>query len=1508
MAALVVVVVAFLAGLLFTAAGTRLLLTKGVPIYSDMIPGNATLGGTEGALASGVVLHGLHLEDRDGNRLVSATRLELSPDLAALLGGEIAVTRILIAGADVTADGAWVDLGPESSAPPEPEPPAPPTEGLGPSLPRIVVGALEILDSRVHLRASPEPMVAIDRLGASAQGDGHHADVELEIVAKLPPFDLEIGRLKLAAGWRDPAASVERLELETNLGSIDLQQASVDLEHMLANLGSLSVTLPRQLLHDHVPTLPEPLDLELDASARENHWMLGIRARGEDGTKLDVGIAAHLDPTQPLTASVDLTCTECLAPGLQARIDVDGTWTLASGQGNATVGVEAGPIHLDAAASMGAEKAIEASVAWTIDDLAGLEPWLRLASVEAPLSGATHGRVTCSGHMPPKPLHCNVAADMQRFAPLESASIAAKVDIAERIEIAIEKLSTAVPPYSVKLVDPPARIAIEGNHVTVEKLAITESVTGGHLDLRAAIAPEQNIQADLRAQKFRLDALEAFVPGIDLGGTLDAEVHAATQAGFLTAKAVVAGKDLAYGKNRVGDLHVDAALTPTAANGRVKFRGPIGRLNVDASAPLRVAAAGTVAFGKAPVYARVELDDVNLERIGAFVTPWEASGALSADVTLRGQLAAPIVKAEVHGRTLAWGDLDLGDFDLSCGYRRATASARLHARHPASKHIHLTAQAPVAIDLEHGRVSWQRERPHQANLVLSSVNLPEIGKIAGVETLKGWVDAELKLQGRLREPQVSLRVGAGDLGFEEHTLGSLNLEVVMQERSTSLEFDAYTPIARAVKLRAHAPIDVDLLEASPRWSEHHAYDLDLHIKDADLEEVLAWVPGVRGQGHVTVRVVGKGTPTEPRVALDVTSQGIVVEDIPIEDIDISVDATEASARADVSLMRGHAKLRARALVPLDVDLPRLQAKWEREGAHELVASVENVDAPSLAPLYPIPESVDLHARTKVAIRGNLDLYALDWTASARVQPKDVEAFDIKASARVDPKHQEVRVTLDGAKSAHVGIEVDADVDLARMPKGRVPASPIRASVSLESLELSSFANLLPATLAELTGRVEGRVDVKGTLNRPDFRGNIALRKGGITPVMLRQRFQDITLTADFDRQGFRLSELHLVSGRGSLEGEGGATFDHQGLRGKVTLEIDKLPVRVPPLPSSEFSANVETRVQVGPEETRIEVELSEPALAVLNLTSAGPAAIPTSDHVVFVDAPPPPPPPPPKTTAERSNLHASLELRDPFLVEGPTISMSWNGALTADVGEQLALNGRFSAVPGASTFDLVANEFTVQRGEITLSEDVGAEPFVDIEARTTVGNTKITATIKGRASRPEIRFTSDPPRSETEIIAILLSRSDDAQSDAESSAAQAASALAAFSSPALSQQGQKLGIDSIRLSFGDSLSDPIASFGKRMGKRLFGEATFRGNAPDDENRAEVMLRYTFLPRWFWETKYGDRQIGEIGIWWRRTFDGKLDIAKDARETLDEDREDRNASKERRKEKRKERKK
>jgi autotransporter translocation and assembly factor TamB len=224
-------------------------------------------------------------------------------------------------------------------------------------------------------------------------------------------------------------------------------------------------------------------------------------------------------------------------------------------------------------------------------------------------------------------------------------------------------------------------------------------------------------------------------------------------------------------------------------------------------------------------------------------------------------------------------------------------------------------------------------------------------------------------------------------------------------------------------------------------------------------------------------------------------------------------------------------------------------------------------------------------------------------------------------------------------------------------------------------------------------------------------------------------------------------------------------------------------------------------------------------------------------------------------------------------IRGPATDMRWSGAVLASrEGELREVAGSFSAQAGR--LDLLGNRFTIDAGEVTLPPDEDIiDPFIRVVAHTRTPMAEVTASLRGRLSRPTLVFTSLPVLTQSQILTLLLTGSPDANdADEQRVMAQAAALLATFESPQLASfLSSRVGIDHVGLGFGDDLSQPILSVGKRVSRKIYIETAYKVNAPARHNRVEARVEYQLAPRWTLETSFGDAAVGGLDVFWRAVF-------------------------------------
>ncbi|MEM1029176.1 MAG: translocation/assembly module TamB domain-containing protein [Myxococcota bacterium] len=413
----------------------------------------------------------------------------------------------------------------------------------------------------------------------------------------------------------------------------------------------------------------------------------------------------------------------------------------------------------------------------------------------------------------------------------------------------------------------------------------------------------------------------------------------------------------------------------------------------------------------------------------------------------------------------------------------------------------------------------------------------------------------------------------------------------------------------------------------------------------------------------------------------------------------------------------------------------------------------------------------------------------------------------------EPGLAEVRIRLDGAEMTRGGATLrvprvteplSLSGDALRVPV--VPmelqfASGLRAELTTEGTvahlsrtpDLDLAVALAPSDLGNLgvdlpsvtraAGRVEARLDIRGTVDAPRLVGRLGLQDGMIRVDGLPVGLDDVDLELDVRGNEVRVRRASARSGNtGRLALSGRVPLDGLDMRGgDLVLVVTDL--KVPVADGVELTADARLRIGLpapGPtssgEEPRPSItgritlkqfSYTRPISFRLDLdsiTGRGATEVETYDPAgdlfdfdVLVVSPQP--------VRVSNNL---LEMR--IDVESP-------GLRIAGTNQRYGAQGELTLQPGSRLF-LQGNDFTVRDGTVSFDNDTRIAPRLDVHATTiyrryaaaaddtsTVAAGAAGGTVGGRwrimmhafgdTDAPEVRFTSDPPLSQEDIVLLL---------------------------------------------------------------------------------------------------------------------------------------------------------
>lgn len=1576
--------------LLYSQAAIRLVLSVGIGIYNDMIPGEVTIARVEGRLGTRLQLDGLEIRDGQNATIARVDSLVLRLHPWALLTGTAHIEELSLTTGEVLVDGAWGDLAPVSDEPPpEPEPDA----GFGPDLPlEIVVASFTIADTNLLQtnEGGTTPLVEALDLSLAARAGGRRARVEIAgISGRLRQPEVELEHLGLIIDWADPRADIRVLDLRTSLGGGTIRHARINLEslrgHILANFdvpattaalaglegdGQLVLAALRnadgtQLYLDTgvgsqvaaILQLQGQLDREVQASLSGElaPTLLGLAP----GTSLVPELrATYTGPLSDAQLALNLDCSRCGAFNSQLALDVAGDIEQQSLTADVDLTLDGGKVHASAMVVEG--QPISASVEVAVAKLSRLK--LPVDGVP-PLRGGVDMRVDCQkngSHLPCKaqgevrqfsgvgigfermdlkadaevPLDDTVelgfdarvglrglrAAD-QSFdkivvrasgtpkklkgdvkvtrSPGETFHAAARVEPGPPLKLVLENLDSELGTFTSKL-NRPGVVVVDGPKVVVKQIDL--DVAGGKLLADGTFNRAGRSNIDVAVENFDLGRLRGVVPSFPARGYVNVQASLKGQADKPAIEASVRADKLAVAGQDLGDISVDTSLSGQrlrAATSVTLAGTQQPTVVAEAVVPVRLdLESGEFAQLAGKHMASVQLHPFDLAWANRFLPADgpQLAGEVTGEVELAGTGRQPRLNYEVRGEDLAFGPLALGDPTLTGAYDNRHVTAEFSMEQGFADALRLNAEVPATVQVSPFLVNVHKNRELAVHAEVVGFDLVTIEPLLGVLAqlsgpegptpsvpVGGKVDVDVKLAGSFAEPQLDLQAATRGLRFGDNGLGDLRVDVGHRDDVLAASLQHRGGLLEQLDVVAEVPFVVDTQSSKFAWQPTAPHRLMVQAQGFDPANTKLLGVEHDVAGDIDLRLdaaVTQGAP-ELRAVAEIGALTYVEKDLVQGAVGFDVDSSGAQLVAKLK-GAGRSRVELEGHVPLAVSLEG-PPEWLQAQPHSFKVDAQ-LGRELLAVVVP-EKALGKRAslRAQVDATGNLQ----EFTATSQVHgevrthQKTRQALDI--AVEVGPTRQGVDFAFDpGGTASRVELHASTNIPVADVVTGAYDAgeAPATAELTIPYFPLQTLNPWLPAAVAEPEGYAQGQIAVSGTVAMPKVNGGLELKDAAISVVPLQQRIRGINMDLAATGQTVELRQLVFEGGAGKGAVTAKASFDPQtGVRAEADLELDKFTIAPPGLPEIQISSRVHTDARAKDADTKVSVGVRDTTIWLDDSQTGGAKSIPRSEHVAFVDA---------KgkraarkaaaqaesgTPDESGTLDFELKLHDPIFLRGELVEMNWGGTVKATIAaDRQTISGGLSANRGF--VDLFGTKLEIENGEVTLVEGPeGVDPYLNLVASSDIAGFRVTAVLRGRASSPEIEFTSEPPLPAYQVLALLITGNaevDDTTRDEVE--AKAASLLAVVASPGLQRSMRKnLGIDRIRLSFGESLMQPVLSVGKRVSKKVYTEASYKQNAPTGENTVQLDVQYNFRPEWSLDTYFGDAAKGGVDVFWRRHF-------------------------------------
>jgi hypothetical protein len=763
-----------------------------------------------------------------------------------------------------------------------------------------------------------------------------------------------------------------------------------------------------------------------------------------------------------------------------------------------------------------------------------------------------------------------------------------------------------------------------------------------------------------------------------------------------------------------------------------------------------------------------------------------------------------------------------------------------------------------------------------------------------------------RLCARSRCPRILDQAAAASRAMVEAHAVVARQSVGGNDTSVHLDFQAADLEGPLAHFALDSQMDLDQTLATHRLPTDAPIEADFGIEPRSLDELPAnaRIPGL--SGNAEVHGYAEGTIGKPFVVLEVAGHSLKYEaggqGASSVDVEWVTTYDLEQAASDITLRSGGRDV-AKASIQANASLEKLLAGGDRAWNGGAYAVLDGF------PLDFFPTSPD--ARYSGSLSGKI--------AASGIHEKP----HLEARLAVD----DLRVGRDSAGPIVLAVEADEkncvasfdagapdDRDTGRATmraragctwkNGTVPsidpASPLELALDTTRFSLRPLGAFVDRWVQHLRGKIDTQLRAKvGSLAHGttwSLGGVVHLREGNMLPLAIGREMKQIEIDAKFDPNVARIERVSAEIGAGRFTGT--ALLDLAGVvleRGHAELHVPRrqsIPLTAEGVSygtiwgdvfaESESTADEihiavrapTLRLELPPQRTsQLESLKDNPAVAVLQplgppeqpSIGGGPGApLPTRAVLTFELGE--------NVGISREDMKIELQSADP--PARPTLTLPeerLEGAIRI-LGGRVPVAGRV---------------FRIEHGVVSFSGTDLGDPALDIDAvyeGAEASGTRINVHVGGSAKNIKLALTSSPPKSESELLAILAfgeptSGSAPATPTPQGGAgttAGAATAAAGVGSAILTTGINQLLSQSvlpIRTSLATGASTTAAAsleltervrfeYIRLLGTTLYGQ-------PQDVN--QFALDWRFQPRWLLRTVVGDRGTTTLDVLWNRWY-------------------------------------
>ena len=451
-----------------------------------------------------------------------------------------------------------------------------------------------------------------------------------------------------------------------------------------------------------------------------------------------------------------------------------------------------------------------------------------------------------------------------------------------------------------------------------------------------------------------------------------------------------------------------------------------------------------------------------------------------------------------------------------------------------------------------------------------------------------------------------------------------------------------------------------------------------------------------------------------------------------------------------------------------------------------------------------------------------------------------------ATVRADFGDQGLLLRVDLPFVDQGGLQMHAEI-----PGGEAPllTRPLNGEVHAQIRDIGFLSKLAP-DIERITGRLQGRMQISGTLAKPALLGRLALTNGSARLLAPGLDITGLNVEVIGERDGGLSYHLDAKSGGGTLRLAG--TADLTGEAPRAEMRIDGQEFQAFNTDDAQVFISPALQISLNAQAITVEGEVTVPR-AEITPQKMPPSAVTVSEDQVIVT---PGEETPAVAAARQLHVRVRLILGDRVRFEGFGLKGRMEGRLlivqqpeepTTGSGELRIVEGEYRAY---------GQGLVIDTGRILFGGGPINQPGIDVRAlRRPAEGITVGVRVRGRLKDPEFTIFSDPSMTQAEQLSwLVLGRPLKGASNSEASMlTRAALALGLKGGDFLTKKlGRNLGVDTIGIETGSgeagAASNPKAA-ALVVGKYLSPDLYVSYGIGLFDQISTVKLQYTLSSHW-----------------------------------------------------------